>query len=264
MDAFSRSENVGGADNLAVGIPRFPQRGVSLYLQIADHMRSNIESGRLSPGDRLPPENELAEMFHVSRHTVREALRYLKARGYVDSRQGKGSVVRDRRRSFKVNPVIGSINDLVQFASETILRSVSVETEPASGEVAELLNLEAGTRILRMSAVRCDKDDAAFGYTNIYVPAVLAVGLSPDTIHNVPIYTQVERNNGIEVVGVEQRITAVESTEELVEHLGLDPGEPALRITRLYYEESGVPVEFAESFHHSSAYEYIIHLRKGS
>lgn len=264
MDAFSRFENRSGTDSLAAGIPRFSQRGVSLYLQIADHLRSNIESGRLSSGDRLPPENELAETFHVSRHTVREALRYLKARGYVDSRQGKGSVVRDRRRSFKVNPVIGSINDLVQFASETILRPVSIARESASGEVAELLNLEAESQILRVSAVRRDKDDTAFGYTNIYIPAVLAEGLSPDTIHNVPIYSQIERNSGIEVVGVEQRITAVKATEELVEHLGLDTGEPALRITRLYYEESGVPVEFAESFHHSSAYEYIIHLRKGS
>jgi DNA-binding GntR family transcriptional regulator len=198
-----------------------------MYLQVADYLRGSIESGKLSPGDQLPPETKLAQSFHVSRHTIREALRYLKARGYIESRPGKGSVVRDRRRSLRVNPVIGSINDL-----------------------------------LHISALRCDENDVVFGYTDVYIPTIFAEDLNPETIHNVPIYAQIECNTGIEVVGVEQRITAVGPNESLVKHLGLKRGEPVLRITRLYYEESRRPVEFAESFHHSSVYEYLIHLRK--
>ncbi len=261
MSRFERA--VRGRDRASAPVVRrFSQRGVALYLQIADYLRDRIESGRLSPGDQLPPETELADSFLVSRHTIREALRYLKARGYVESRQGKGSVVRDRKRSLRVNPVIGSVNDLVQFASETVLEPVAVVSEPASGEVAELLNLEPGADVLRISALRRDEKDVVFGYTNVYVPTALADGLSSETINNVPIYTQIERNTGIEVVGVEQRIIAVGAGDQPVEHLGLTPGEPVLRITRLYYEEGGRPVEFAESFHHSSAYEYLIHLRK--
>jgi GntR family transcriptional regulator len=235
---------------------------VALYLQVADYLRGRIETGKLSPGDQLPPEPELAQSFHVSRHTIREALRYLKARGYIESRQGKGSVVRDRRRSLRVNPVIGSINDLLQFASETVLKPVSVASEPASSEVAELLNLEPGDDVLRISVLRCDESDVVFGYTNVYIPTIFAEDLSPETIHNMPIYAHIERNTGIEVVGVEQRITAVGASESLVKHLGLKRGEPVLKITRLYYKEGGRPVEFAESFHHSSVYEYLIHLRK--
>lgn len=261
---MSRSEKTVEERNGAFApvVPRFSQRGVALYLQIADYLRDRIESGRLSPGDQLPPETELAEGFFVSRHTVREALRYLKARGYVESRQGKGSVVRDRKRSLRINPVIGSINDLVQFASETVLKPVSVISEPASGEAAELLNLEPGADMLHISALRCDDKGVAFGYTNVYVPTAFADDFSSETIHNVPIYAQIEHNTGIEVVGVEQRITAIGAGDQPVEHLGLEPGEPVLRIIRLYYEEEGRPVEFAESFHHSSAYEYLIHLRK--
>ena len=264
MAAFSRSERPGGEEERGYPsvIPRLPQRGAPLYFQIADYLRDRIESGKLSPGDHLPSETELAESFLVSRHTIREALRYLKARGYIESRQGKGSVIRDRRRSLRVNPVIGSINDLVQFASETVLKPISVASESASGEIAECLNLEPGADVLQISALRCDENNVAFGYTNVYVPSVLAESLSPETSHIVPIYAQIEHNTGIEVVGVEQRMTAVGADEGPAEHLGLKLGEPVLRITRLYYEEDGRPVEFAESFHHSSAYEYLIHLRK--
>jgi len=50
-----------------------------------------IADGRIGPGDRLPPERELAGQLHVSRASVREALRVLEAFGVVTSRQGRGA-----------------------------------------------------------------------------------------------------------------------------------------------------------------------------
>ena len=50
-----------------------------------------IADGRIGPGDRLPPERELAGQLRVSRASVREALRVLEAFGVVTSRQGRGA-----------------------------------------------------------------------------------------------------------------------------------------------------------------------------
>jgi len=61
--------------------------------QIADQIRSSILHGEFSPGDKLPPERELAEMFGVSRPSVREALNALASAGLVMSYQGGGTVV---------------------------------------------------------------------------------------------------------------------------------------------------------------------------
>lgn len=61
--------------------------------QIADQIRSSILAGEFSPGDKLPPERELAEMFGVSRPSVREALNVLASAGLVMSYQGGGTVV---------------------------------------------------------------------------------------------------------------------------------------------------------------------------
>jgi DNA-binding FadR family transcriptional regulator len=55
---------------------------------IAEQIRSAIVSGKLSPGERLAPERELAEQFGVSRVTVRDALRSLEAMGLIDVRVG--------------------------------------------------------------------------------------------------------------------------------------------------------------------------------
>jgi len=62
--------------------------------QIAEQIRSSILAGEFNPGDKLPPERELAEMFGVSRPSVREALNILAAAGLVESYQGGGTVVK--------------------------------------------------------------------------------------------------------------------------------------------------------------------------
>jgi GntR family transcriptional repressor for pyruvate dehydrogenase complex len=55
---------------------------------IADQIRQAIVTGRLSEGERLAPERELAEQFGVSRVTVRDALRALEAMGLIEVRVG--------------------------------------------------------------------------------------------------------------------------------------------------------------------------------
>lgn len=50
---------------------------VKVYEEIAIQINKLIDEGKLNPGDKLPPERELSEIFNVSRHSVREALRVL-------------------------------------------------------------------------------------------------------------------------------------------------------------------------------------------
>ncbi|MEU6783226.1 FadR/GntR family transcriptional regulator [Nonomuraea angiospora] len=72
-----------------MGGPRFePVRAVRAYERVVEQVEEAIESGSLSPGERLPSERELMVQFSVSRSTVREALRVLQARGLVRSRPG--------------------------------------------------------------------------------------------------------------------------------------------------------------------------------
>jgi DNA-binding FadR family transcriptional regulator len=68
-----------------------------LYRQIADQIAALIEGGEYKPGQRLPPERDLAKQLGVSRPSVREALIALEVEGYVEVRMGSGVYVADRR-----------------------------------------------------------------------------------------------------------------------------------------------------------------------
>jgi GntR family transcriptional regulator, transcriptional repressor for pyruvate dehydrogenase complex len=69
------------------------------FEQILLQIEEAIMDGRLKPGDRLPPERDLAQTFGVSRASVREALRVLEMFGVINARRGTGpdagSVVAD-------------------------------------------------------------------------------------------------------------------------------------------------------------------------
>lgn len=72
------------------------ERRPHLSEHIARALVTEIVSGRLQPGDRLPTEHYLSENFNVSRNVVREAIASLRAQGLVESRQGVGVFVTGR------------------------------------------------------------------------------------------------------------------------------------------------------------------------
>lgn len=61
---------------------------LSLSEQIAGHIKQSILDGELSPGDKLPPEKELTEIFKVSRPTLRDAIKLLTASNLIETRAG--------------------------------------------------------------------------------------------------------------------------------------------------------------------------------
>jgi GntR family transcriptional repressor for pyruvate dehydrogenase complex len=76
-------------------------------------LKAMIRDGRFKPGDKLPTESELTEMFGVSRTPVREALSVLEASGMIKSRHGSGSVVQ--------------VASVVSLLEETILEVMDID-----------------------------------------------------------------------------------------------------------------------------------------
>jgi GntR family transcriptional repressor for pyruvate dehydrogenase complex len=64
-----------------------------VYEEVMVRLASLLHQGRLKPGDRLPSERALAERMHVSRATIREALRAMQLKGLIVSRRGAGSFI---------------------------------------------------------------------------------------------------------------------------------------------------------------------------
>lgn len=67
------------------------------YLELVNWIRKQIEDGELSPGEKLYSENELSDMFSLSRQTVRHAISVLEQEGVLNRVQGSGTYINEPR-----------------------------------------------------------------------------------------------------------------------------------------------------------------------
>jgi len=122
-----------------------PQKAsVAIYEQI----RSKILSGELKPGDKLPSERDLIDMFQRSRPTVREALRMLENKNYVTISRGKGTIVNkpstdeiERTLSNLVRMNLVSVENVIDVRNICENLAISLAAQNRSAE--DIAHLEA-------------------------------------------------------------------------------------------------------------------------
>lgn len=90
-----------------------------IYEEIARQIEKMITE-KLKAGDRLPPERQLADLFGVSRSSIRDAIRTLEMSGLVEARQGLGTVVREHAADAVVNPLTQVLVQKRKLVSELL------------------------------------------------------------------------------------------------------------------------------------------------
>jgi DNA-binding GntR family transcriptional regulator len=120
------------------------------YLQIAGYIRDQIVRGDLQPGDEVPSERELAEVWRVARPTAARALESLRAQGFVVSRQGSGTYVRRPDAAPRARERYERGRDLgTMYAPGESVEFLATELTQGPDHVVEALQLPAGSRVIR-------------------------------------------------------------------------------------------------------------------
>ena len=122
---------------------------------VAEQILGQIKSGELSPGDRLPPQRELAALLGVGRSSVREAINALAVMGYLDVAQGRGTYIAGNLPDadaalFQFDAALkaGSILDLMDVREMLECRSARLAAERAEGKkIKHLAKTLKGMRI---------------------------------------------------------------------------------------------------------------------
>jgi len=134
-----------------------------LYAQVFDQ----IVSGRLNVGDQLPSENEISEMFGVSRPVVREALLRLRADGLVTAQQGLGTFVSSQPAP-RLKTFAGAENVAAYLRCQEVRIAVEGDTARLAAlrrTAAQMATIEAAHRTFADSALQgrmVPADDLAF------------------------------------------------------------------------------------------------------
>ena len=142
-----------------------------LYRQVADQLRSYLDSGALQVGERMPTERDLAERLSVSRPTIREALIALEVEGRVRIRVGSGIYVSEP-------PVAASVLRAEHEGPFELLRARSFIEGAIAAEAAGRIqpkHLEMLDAILARMAVTLHPGDEAIALDCEFHVAVASV-----------------------------------------------------------------------------------------
>jgi GntR family transcriptional regulator len=229
------------------------------HVALARTLREAITNGDLSPGERLPPERELADRFNASRTTVRLALSALKSQGLIGSGQGQGTYVR------KIRPIRvmamdqdrrakRAENHAATFNTEIALQGrigrqliTGVDREAAGKEVARFLGLPEGTAVLSRKRIML-VDDEPYQLGNSYYP----FDLVSDTAIALPepveegVLSVLERKHGKPISYYIDELSFRMPTPDESRLLELDAGVCVVRIVRIAYDEDEVALEAFE------------------
>jgi GntR family transcriptional regulator len=164
--------------------PLNPNDPSPLYLKVMRAIRLAIEQNLFEPDSALPPERELAELFGVSRITVRKALADLAEQGLLHRRQGAGNFV-----AAEPGRIEKSLSRITSFSEDMLARQrkphsewVSKSEGTVTPEEAMALGLSPGSSVYRFVRTRfADEMPMALEFAtvpSIYLPSVDAVDQS--------------------------------------------------------------------------------------
>ena len=231
-----------------------PSSPVPLYHQIAMLMRSRILEGDYSAGSALPTEEALRIEFNVSRATIRQAFGELVQSGIVTRRRGAGTWVRPGTRQRIDRRFRGSLAVLLGEGRAQIDQVQIVRRVQAPARIADLLKLDAGlVTLIRRTWV---SEDQPLAYKLNYLPPPYGRTFTKRRLAVEPHLMRLLEAEGATIARAVQFVRARAADHEISRHLRVAIGDPTLFVERIVFESGGRPIEVAQTWYRSDAYEY--------
>ncbi|MCP4629582.1 MAG: GntR family transcriptional regulator [bacterium] len=227
-----------------------------LYHQLKEIFLEKIEREELKEGDMIPSENDLQQIYDVSRATVRNAIQLLVNEGFMEKKKGRGTFVK-RRKIEEHLPVLKSFTEeMVGIdAGKKVISAKYIKPSPA---VRARLNLASDERVFSLKRLML-VDGRPLGILHSYIPAKFKLGLDED--YSKSLYRILEKN-GVRLKDADQTIEASMSDKGQTRLMGQKKSFATLVIRRVAYSINGEVVESVKGVYHGDRYRYTCRLTR--
>lgn len=228
----------------------------TLYAQVCDNILSQIKSGALKVGDRLPPEADYAAELGVSRSTLRLAFSELEAAGVLKRRQRAGTEIISNAPKQHFSMATNDLHELLSLGRDTefkIETTRSVKTD----DVPLLNGLKSETGYwLEVSGTRTMSGEMSpFSVNQVYVPARFAAIEALICSEKRAVFQIIEEAFNVTVGRVNQSLRAIDCPKPEADILGLSVGASALLIEAKLYLTDGQLMEVSRATFHPERFQ---------
>ena len=237
----------------------------TLYSKIEQYIRSGIYDGTWKPGEVLPKEIELCEMFQVSRPTVRTALGNLVKEGLITRTKRKGTCVKTWRTLESSTVFIESFQqELAEKGLETVTEVLEFRSLEAPANIAAALDLQAGDNVVKIVRLRYAKDSFDKGpvvLTTSYICSDVWPRLQRYDLEHTGLRSNLKKL-GFERSLMEKEIVIHTLSEREARLLGEPAEVPAIALNSVAWDQTGRKMEYCESIYPASRNRFLLRIRK--
>lgn len=233
---------------------------VPYYHQISAILRGRIANGEFRAGDRIPSEEELRQMFSVSRATVRQALQALEFDDLIRREAGRGSFVRSAPAGVAELKMTCLLEDLIALGIPAENKLSDVGTVSASHSVAEALGVSPGESVftfLRVVAV----EDEPFAANRVFLHERMARDLKEADLADPHLLRTLQKKCGVVAAKAEQAIEAILADAHQASFLNVDAGSALLSVTRSSFDQYDKCIEYSITLYRSDRTRFSVSQR---
>jgi len=201
------------------------------YRRLYETLRKHITEGVYQEDDLLPSENELCRIYKLTRPTVRKALDHLLRDGFIKKQQGKGSIVRKLPKGIGILS-IGSTTDALgdQNLKTTIIVKPEVRNWPEDFPFP-LTDTEKESGCIYFERLRYLNDIPVF-FDITHIPNINIPRFTSRQFENTSLFDTLRKYYQVEIIGGEQRLSAIRAGKILSGHFGVSEEHPILYLER--------------------------------
>ncbi len=215
-----------------------------LYEKVKKKITESLVQGEWSPGEAIPSEIELANVYDVSQGTVRKAIDELSAESILIRRQGKGTYVATHNeeiiqlRFLRLTSNFGLKENLDN-------QLVSFSKEKATNKLAKILNINPASTIISLKRVLTFNEKPLILDLK-KIPAQSFRGLTAEMIveKKGSMYRMYETDFGVRMLRADEKIRAITTNFESASLLNVKENTPLLSVERISYTYENKPLEW--------------------
>ena len=227
-----------------------------VYMQIADHLLDQIESGNLRPGDRLPTERELSKGLNVNRMTVRRAFKSLESKGLINRLQGSGTYVAEPKIERQASFLISFTRGIQRRGYVPGAKIIRFERRAVKDPIGKELKLTDSAPVYHIHRLRLLNQEPVL-LERLRIPVYRFPDLERYDLSKRSLYEVMEKEYGISVVHARQSLEPVVAVEYEAELLKVEPGTPLMLEKRLAFEQDGQPVEYGRDLYRGDRFSFV-------
>lgn len=228
-----------------------------LYHQVKTLVLENIRTGTLQPGDSIPTELELMEIFDISRNTVRQAINDLVKDGYLYRLKSKGTFVAEPKITLNYMTTIQSFQEQVEKSGKSAHTQVLEFDTITDAAIASELKIDPDAKIIKLFRVRSVGDEPVV-IVESYLPYDICSFVLEYDLAQESLYNLLDRSDKTKVKYVERVVEATVSDEEESRLLKIKKGYPLQSFLNYAYTKDERVVEYCISKYKGNRNKFLI------